>query len=181
MIIGIAGTLASGKGAVVEYLKTKGFAQYSSSGSLKEILTERGHPHTREYMSSLAEELLDTYKGGVLELNLQRAKKDRAKDFVLEAIHRMSEADFVRSVGGKIWGVDADLRIRYDRTLARGDGEKDAVTLEQFVESSAREDEGKRQVTSNIKSVIASADVVFMNNGTLEELYAQVDAALAKL
>lgn len=181
MIIGIAGTLAAGKGAVVQYLKSKGFAHYSSSDTLKKILRERGNPLTREYMSSLAEELLAAHEGGVLGMNMERAEKSGQENLVLEAIHRMSEADFIRSRGGKIWGVDADIKLRYERTLARADGEKDAVTYEQFLESSAREDEGKRQLTSNIKSVVASADTVFMNDGTLEELHAQVDTALANL
>lgn len=181
MIIGIAGTIGSGKGTIVEYLKQKGFAHYSSSNILKEILTKRGHPHTREYLSNLAEELLSEYPGGVLSLSLDRARKDGAKDFVLEAIHRMSEAEFVRSVGGKILGIDADIEVRYERISARKEGEKDAVTFEQFVESSAREDEGKRHLVSNIKSVINTADAVVTNNGTLEELHAQIDAVLEKL
>lgn len=181
MIIGIAGTLGAGKGTVVEYLKKKGFKDYSSSGILKEMLTERGHPHTREYLSNVAEELLATYPGGILSVSLLRAQKDGAENFILEAIHRMSEAEFVRRIGGKIVGVDADIRLRYERTLARKEGEKDAVAFEQFSESSAREDEGKRHLTSNIKSVINTADAIIQNNGTLEELHAQIDTALAQI
>ena len=181
MIIGITGTIGAGKGAVVEYLKEKGFKAYSSSGILKEILTERGHPHTREYLSNLAEELLATYPGGVLSISLERAKKDDVKNLILEAIHRVSEAEFVRSVGGKILGVDADLKLRYERTLARKEGAKDTVTFEQFKESSEREDEGKRHLTSNIRSVIQTADAVVQNNGTLADLHAQIDAVLSEI
>lgn len=181
MIIGIAGTLGAGKGTVVEYLKSKGFTHYSSSGILKEILTERGNPHTRDYMSALADELIAARPGGVLALSLERAKKDGAEDFVLEAIHRTSEADFIRSVGGKIIGVDADIKVRYERTVVRADGDKDRVTFEQFVEHSEREDEGKRHLTNNIRAVLNSADAIVMNNGTLEELHAQIDAVLAKI
>jgi dephospho-CoA kinase len=181
MIIGIAGTIGSGKGTVVEYLNTKGFKSYSSSGILKEILTERGQSHTRENMAHLAEELTASHPGGVLLISLERAQKEGVENFILEAIHRASEANFVRSVGGKILGVDADLKLRYERTLARNDGAKDAVTFEQFKESSEREDEGKRHLTNNIREVIESADAVVQNNGTLAELHAQVDEALEKL
>jgi dephospho-CoA kinase len=181
MIIGIAGTFASGKGTVVEYLKSKGFTHYSSSGRLKEILTERGLPQTRDNLSSVAEELLSKYKGGVLEFNLERAKQDGAEDIIVEAIHRMSEADFVRSVGGKILGLDADMKVRYERTLARGDGDKDAVTFEQFKEHAEREEEGRGNITSNIRAVIESADAIVVNNGTPEEMYPKIDEALKKL
>lgn len=178
MIIGIAGSLASGKGTVVDYLKAKGYAHYSSSGTLKRILTERGLPLDREHMSALAEELLKSHEGGILGVNLERAEKDGATNVVLEAIHRMSEADFVRSRGGKIWGVDADLEIRYQRTLLRKEGEKDAVTRERFMESIAREEEGKRDVSSNIRAVLDSADVLLMNNGTKQDLDKEIESAL---
>lgn len=181
MIIGIAGTFAAGKGAVVDYLKSKGFAHYSSSGTLKERLDEKGLPHTRENLAHAAENLLSTYTGGVLELNLERAEKAGEVNVVLEAIHRMSEADFIRSRGGVIVGVDADVELRYKRVQERGDGAKDAVTFEEFKIDMAREEEGKGMVTSNIRSVIQSADYVVMNNGTLEALHAQVDAILKKI
>lgn len=178
MIIGIAGTFASGKGTVVEYLKSNGFTHYSSSDTLKRILTERGQPLTREYMSALAEELLTLYEGGVLGKNFEQAEKDGAKNIVLEAIHRVSEADFVRSRGGKIWGVDADPKIRLQRIQTRGDGEKDAVSVEQLRKDIEREEEGKGSVTSNIREVLKTADVIILNNGTKQELDTEIEAAL---
>lgn len=178
MIIGVAGTLGSGKGTVVEYLKSKGYTHYSSSDTLKRILTERGHPLDREHMSHLAEELLTAHEGGVLGINLEQAEKDGAQNAVLEAIHRVSEADFVRSKGGKIWGVDADVEIRFQRSVARKEGEKDAVTHERFMESIAREEEGKRDLSSNIRAVLNNADVLLMNNGTKHDLDKEIEAAL---
>lgn len=178
MIIGLVGTLASGKGTVVEYLKTKGYAHYSSSGTLKEILDEQGLPHTRENLAAAAEGLLLKYKGGVLELNLVRAEQAGAKNVVLEAVHRKSEADFIRSRGGKIWGVDADVEVRYQRVMARKEGTKDEVSFEQFKSDMEREEEGKGSTTNNIRAVIDSADVVIMNNGTKQDLDKEIEAAL---
>jgi dephospho-CoA kinase len=181
MIIGIAGTIASGKGTVVEYLTKKGFAHYSVSGILKEILRERGLPETRTYMSPLANELLAKHEGGVLYLAHERATKSETKDYILESIHRTSEADYVRSIGGVIIGVDADLKKRYERTVLRKDGAKDDVTFEEFLEHAKREDEGEGGTGPNIRAVLSTADAVLMNNGTLEELHAQVDEALEKI
>lgn len=181
MIIGIAGTLAAGKGEVVAYLKSKGFKHYSSSAILKEILTQRGLPLTRDYMSPLADELMEKYPGGILSLSFERATQDQATDFVLEALHRKSEADFVRSLGGKIIGVDADVEKRFQRTVARGDGAKDQVTHDQFLTHVEHEDEGKGATGSHIREVLNTADAVIMNNGTLEDLHAEVDKALARI
>lgn len=181
MILGIAGTIGSGKGTVVEYLKQKGFAHYSSSDTLREILRERGLPDTRLEMSKLANELMERYPGGVLTMSENRAKADGALNYILESIHRESEAAYVRSIGGKILGVDADLRTRYERTVVRADGEKDAVTFENFVESSNREDEGRGETGANIRAVIRTADATVTNDGTLEDLQQQVDEALKTL
>jgi len=178
MIIGITGTIGAGKGTVVEYLKSKGFSHYSSSGTLKAILQERGLPQTRTHMSPLADELMAKYPGGIMHFSHERAQNDGAKDYVLEAIHRPSEADYVRSMGGIIWGVDADLDKRYERTMRRHEGEKDQVTYEQFLEHSKREDEGQGGRGNNIRAVISSADTVLTNNGTPQELYQQVEVAL---
>jgi dephospho-CoA kinase len=179
MIIGIAGTIGAGKGTVVAYLKQKGFAHYSASGTLKEILIERGLPQTRDYMSPLSNELSAQYPGGVLHLIHEQAKKDGAEHYVLESIHRPSEAEYVRRIGGVIWGVDADLDKRYERTIKRKEGEKDEVTYEQFVAHAKREDEGAG-VGNNIREVLKEADEVFQNNGTQDELYNQIELALSK-
>jgi dephospho-CoA kinase len=181
MIIGIAGTFASGKGVVVDYLKEKGFAHYSSSNTLKEILDTKGLPHTRENLSAAAEALLAEYPGGVLEMNLQSAEKAGQSHVVLESVHRMSETDFIRSRGGKILGVDADVAIRYERAQNRGEGVKDFVTFEQFKIDMAREEEGKGSITSNINEVIQNADHVIMNDGTLEALHTQINKILERM
>jgi dephospho-CoA kinase len=181
MILGIAGTIGGGKGTVVDYLKTKGFGHYSSSDILKEILTERGLSHTRAHMSALADELMRNREGGILGYAHERAEKDGVTDYILEAIHRESEAAYVRSIGGKILGVDAPLKARYERTQKRADGDKDAVTFEEFVQNSEREDEGKTGSGPNIRAVLKSADALIMNDGSLEELHRKIDAALVAL
>jgi dephospho-CoA kinase len=181
MIIGITGTIGAGKGTVVEYLKSKGFTHYSASGLLKEIATERGLPLTRTHLSPLADELAATHEGGIFHLMHERAVQEGAVDYVLESIHRPSEAEYVRSIGGVILGVDADLRTRYERTVARKEGEKDDVTFEQFVEHSKREDDGATGTGPNIRAVLATADGMIENNGTIDDLHSRVDYLLTTL
>ena len=153
MIIGIAGTIGAGKGTVVKYLKNHGFAHYSSSDILKEMLQEQGLPQTRLELSKLADELSKQYEGGILQLSHEHAKKDGVKDYILEAIHRESEADYIRKLGGVVLGVDADIRERYQRSVKRQEGEKDNVTYEEFVVNSEREDDGKGSGAPNIRAV----------------------------
>ncbi len=181
MIIGITGTLGAGKGTVVEYLKSKGFEHYSSSGILKEVLAGQGLPATRENMSKLADELMQKHAGGVLHLSHEKAEAAGLENYILESIHRVSEAEYIRSIGGKVLGVDADIEKRYERAIKRKEGEKDNVTFEQFVSDTKREEEGATGSGPNIRAVLKIADAVVLNNGSLEELHAQVEEALKKL
>jgi len=181
MIIGIAGTLGAGKGTVVEYLKQEGFLHYSSSGRLKEILEERGLLSDRPHLSALADELLQTYQGGVLEASYKKAQAEGAKNYILESIHRLSELEFMRSIGAIIIGVDAETNVRYERSVRRQEGEKDNVTYDEFLSHIEREENGKGEGTPNIRAVLEQADFVLNNNGTLAELHQQIDEILQKI
>lgn len=184
MIIGLTGTIGAGKGTVVEYLKSKGFAHYSLSKLLGELVEKEGNPKKREFLSPMATRLQKEYPGGVAEKSYrEKFLTENPEHAVFEAIHRQSEAKFLRSIGGKIIGIDADLEARYERTTLRNEGEKDRVSFEDFKKQAHIEDEGGGDALrdNNIRSVINGADMVFMNNGTPEELRTQVDTALAKL
>lgn len=181
MIIGIAGTIGAGKGTVVEYLKSKGFISYSSSKLLGELVEKDGNPRTRNFLSPMATRLQKEYPGGVVEKNYrEKYLLEKTERTIFEAIHRQSEANFLRTVGGVIIGVDADLETRYNRTKLRNEGEKDQKSLEDFKEQSRIEDEGGGDVSrdNNIREVINNADIVLTNNGTQEELFAQIEKAL---
>ncbi len=179
MIIGIAGTLGAGKGTVVAYLTSKGFAHYSSSTILGQILTERGIESTRENLSELANELMRQYEGGILHYSHELAKKNADTQYILESLHRVSEGEYIKKIGGVILGVDADVRVRYERTQARQEGKKDEVTYEEFLADSAREDEGKTGSGPNIKAVIKMADYVIENNTTIADLHTSIDDFLS--
>ncbi len=181
MIIGIVGTLGAGKGTVVEYLKQKGFDHYSSSDILREISKERGVVDTRENLSALADELQKKLLGGILQESYERAKRIGSENFILEAIHRVGEATYLHSVGGVLIGVDADIRVRYERIIKRKEGTKDNVTFEQFVNDTEREDEGQTGKGPHIRAVLKMADYIVENNGTLEELHAQIEEVLVQI
>jgi dephospho-CoA kinase len=181
MIIGIAGTIGAGKGTVVEYLKSKGFVSYSSSALLGQLVEQEGNPRVREFLSKMATRLQTEYPGGVVEKNYrEKYLSEKSENVIFEAIHRISEAEFLRSVGGYIIGVDADLETRYQRTRNRNEGEKDQGDFEYFKKQSEVEDDGGGDYTrdNNIRAVINSATCVIQNNGTLEELEAQIEVFL---
>lgn len=184
MIIGITGSIGGGKGTVVDYLiEKKGFAHYSSSGLLTEILEERRETVDRDGMNRIANELRTANPdGGVPAETYKRYQADGSPEYaIFEALHNVAEVKFIQSIGGIVIGVTADPEVRYDRIKARG-SVKDNVTKEEFIEQQKREEEGTDDPNkSNIYAALKQADYIIENNGTLEELHQQIDDVLIKL
>lgn len=182
MLIGIVGTLGSGKGTVVKYLvEEKGFSHYSSSGFLTQMLQERGDGIDRDNMARIAREIRAQDPNGVPKLTYEQVQKDKPKHAILEALHTVGEVEFVRSVGGIILGVDADVDLRFKRIQKRG-SVKDNVSYEKFLSQVEREEGGGDDSSGhNIRGAINVADYTITNNGTLEELYSQIDEVLEKI
>lgn len=179
MIIGITGTLGAGKGAIVDYLvEKKGFVHYSSSDLLREMLMERDDHIDRDSLAVFGRQIRATDPAGVPKLTYERLKKDDPENAVLEALHSKGEAEFVRGIGGKIVGVDADVKTRYERITKRG-SEKDNVTFEKFLAQTKREEASVEDATGHsIRDVLDMADAVIENNGSLDELHEKIERLL---
>jgi len=178
MILGLVGTLGAGKGTVVQYLTSKGFAHYSASGYLKETLLARGIAPNRDSYSALAGDIRSANEAGLAKILYERCLVDGAQNAVLESLHDVGEAVFIKEIGGVLLGVDSDMEVRYERAVLRG-SEKDHVTFEEFKTHMQREEEGVGP--HNIRKALVLADHMIMNNGTIDELHNAVDQWLAKL
>lgn len=183
MIIGITGSIGGGKGTVVDYLKEKkNFTHYSSSDLLVDILKERGEEIDRDGMGRIANELRAQNPAGVPAETYKQYEKDGSpENAIFEALHSVPEVEFVKSIGGKVIAVTADSDIRYERIKARG-SVKDNISKEKFIEQQQREEIGSDDPNkNNIFDAINAADFVLQNNGSIEELYSQVDAVLREV
>jgi len=178
MIIGITGTLGAGKGTVVSRLKEKGFLHFSSSGLLTEILQERGEEVDRDAMARTGRELRKGNPAGVPKENYTRANLSEGANAVFESLHSVEEAEFIKSVGGFVLGIDAPIEVRYERITKRG-SVKDRVSYEKFKEQTDREEREETVHTGHsIRGAMKLADYVIENSNSLEDLHAQVDKAL---
>lgn len=177
MIIGITGTLGAGKGTVVEYLKQHGFTHYSVRDFLVEEINKRGLEKNRDNMLAVANDLRSTYGPGYIAEQLTERATKAGGDAVIESIRSVGEAEYLKNNGAMLWAVDADQRARYERIVPRG-SETDKVTFEKFQSDEAAEFANEDPTKPNLKKLIEIADAVFLNNGTQEELFAQVEKAL---
>lgn len=178
MIIGITGTLGAGKGTVVEYLKTKGFKHFSVRDFLNEELARRGLVSNRDNMLAVANDLRRAHGPGFIAEQLAGSALQEGEDAVIESIRSLGEGATIKSRGGRMWAVDADIKKRYERITKR-QSETDKVSFEKFVSDEQAEFANTDPSKNNLKGLIATADAVFQNNGTQEELFAQVEKALA--
>ena len=178
MIIGVTGTNGAGKGTVVDYLvKNKGFAHFSARGFITEEILRRGLEVNRDNTNLVANDLRKIYHPAYIAEQLFEQASAKGDNAIIESIRTVGEAEFLKSKSALIWAVDADRKVRYERSVLRG-SDLDKISFEKFCEQEDREMDQKEKFDMNIKGVMAMADHIFTNNGTQEELFAQIEEAL---
>lgn len=166
LVIGIAGTIAAGKTTVGAYLREKGFSYSRYSLLIARLLKERGEKVSRSSLQKAGGELFDSRKQ--YDLN------------------KMVDSD----VSGNRMIVIDGMRHYEDITYWKEKSFRNFYLL--YIEASAeicamRYDEEDFQqanvhhVEQEIPSLREYADAIIDNNGTFEELYAQIDEFLGAL
>lgn len=171
-VIGLVGPIASGKGTVAQILKELGFEYYSLSDRIREELTRRGLPITRQWLQDMGDELRLKYGEDILaERTLEFLGASNSGRIVIESIRNPAEARLLKEqLGATIIGVNASPEIRYRRVVERNRG-GEPVSWEEFLAMDGRET-GK--VTDshkiNIVGCLDLADHIIINEGTPDDL-----------
>ena len=177
-IVGLTGELCAGKDTFAEYLvNSRGFIHISLSDILREDLRRQGMPVTRENLVWLGNDLRLKLGGGVLsERALSKALDGR--NYIITSIGTVEEiAALHRHPRFRLVFLDAPEQRRYEWFSARK-REEEKTNLEEFQKLQHKERTGggaKFRETDNCKR---EADLIISNDGTKEELYTKIDAAL---
>lgn len=182
IIIGLTGTLGAGKGTIVDYLvKQKGFAHFSVRGFLLDRICQLGLPENRDSMFNLANELRAAYGPSYVVDQLFEEAQKSGKESIIESIRTTGEIDSLRKRGTfYLFAVDADPKLRFERIQLR-QSVTDQVSFKTFLENEQRESVSTNPGVQNLQACIREADFVFLNNGTMQELFQEVDAILRRL
>lgn len=182
IVIGITGTLGSGKGTIVDYLVSKkGFEYYSVRAYLIEIIRKKGLPVNRDSMVVVANDLRKQNSPSFIIDELYKQAVEIGKNCIIESIRTVGEIESLRQKGSFfLFAVDADPRIRYQRIFERR-SETDMIDYETFLENEKREMRTRDPNKQNLQKCIKKADFVLNNNGSFEDLHRQIDEILLKI
>jgi len=182
IIFGITGTLGAGKGTVVDYLvNKKGFIHFSVREFLLEEIRKQHLPENRDSMVIVANNLRSKYGSSYIVDELCKRAKMSGENTIIESIRNVGEIISLRNAEKfYLIAVDALQSLRYERIMIRN-SETDSISYEEFVSNENREMQSDNPSAQNIQACIELADVVFFNNGTQEELHAQIENYLLQI
>ncbi len=178
-IIALTGPIACGKDVIKKYLEQKYGAQsVKFSQILRDVLNRLTVPLERENLQLLSTVLRQNFGEDLLARNIaEDAKKATSDIVILDGVRRMADIEHAQKLEGFVLvRIDATPEIRFQRAVIRnenvGDSEK---TFEHFLKD--HETEADKEVPVVMSLATHSLD----NNGSIEELYKQIDELLLKI
>jgi dephospho-CoA kinase len=180
MIIALTGSFGAGKGAVVDYLIGKGFKHFSARAFITEEIEKRGLPTNRDSMIVVSNDLRAMHGPSHIIDSLHQRAGSADCNAVIESVRAVAEVRRLQELGATVIGVDADPQTRYERAVKRG-SETDRVSFDEWLEHERKESNPDDPTKQDVFGALKASDYILQNNGSLEDLYAQVEAVLAKI
>jgi dephospho-CoA kinase len=185
-VIGITGTIASGKDTVKKILQSK-FNCYtiSLSSIIKaELEKKKNKNFNRKDLQDLGNELRRKYGKKILAmLAVEYLQRDK-EVIIVDGIRNPGEVDYLREKFKDkfvLIGVDAPAEIRFERIKKRNDV-FDPKTWEEFLELDKRDQgENEPEYGQRTRDCLAKADFLIINDSSLEEFERKVNEIVSKI
>jgi len=179
IIIGLVGEIASGKDVTKKYLELNYGASYHRfSTILRDLLSRLYLPIERNNMQEMSTLLRQKFGEDVLaKIITEDVKNDAHEIVVVDGIRREADMIYLRTLPGfNLISLDVESKIRYERLVKRKENADDATkTYEQFIA------DGQKETELEIYKVMSRADYKLNNNGSLKELYSQIETIMLAL
>lgn len=179
IIIGLVGEVASGKDVTKKYLEVNyGASCHRFSTILRDILNRLYLPIVRENMQDISTLLRQKFGEDLLaKIVTEDAKNDAHEIVVVDGIRRAADMTYLRKLPGFVLiSIEVEARLRYERLVKRKENADDAnKTYEQFLL------DGQKETEVQIAEVMKEADYRLDNNGSLKDLYTQIEKIIIDL
>lgn len=183
-MIGLTGTIASGKEAAASLLVAAGFTYFSLSDRVREEASRRGVvAASREELQRIGNELRASVGPSIWAARtFERIVAAGVTEAVVDGFRNPQEVTYFRErVGFYLVAVDAPTDLRF-RRLRERQRQGDPETRAEFLRLDARdhgvgETEGGQQVGACLKL----AQFTLWNDGSLEDLQRELSAVLAEV
>jgi len=175
-VIAILGMPGAGKGVASEAAKRLGLEVLVLGDVIREETERRGLEPTPENVGRVMLQVRkDEGPAVVVKRLAPKIEATKSQTLVVEGIRSEDEVRELKSKFDVVtFGIHASPRTRFQRLLARGRSD-DPKTWDTFYERDSRE------LNVGLCRVIALADILLLNEGTIDDLQSGFSAALKKL
>lgn len=179
LILGFVGEIASGKGAACDYLIKKHQAGYHRFSTILRDILDRLHlEQSRENMQKLSTSLRQIFSEDIFaKVIAEDVNQDPADIICVDGIRRPADIVYLKKLPSfYLIHVVANEKIRFERLAKRSENSDDRnKTFAEFQKESQNESE------QNIRLIAAEARHTIENNGSSENLCANLETLLEKL
>ncbi|MBD3330247.1 dephospho-CoA kinase [Candidatus Peregrinibacteria bacterium] len=183
MIIGLTGSMGSGKGEVVNILKSMGYEYITLSTMVREEAQRQGIKEERTKLMEIGNNMRKQEGAGVLaQRALKKISDSKHENWVIDGIRNPAEIEELKKGDGvNVIAVYADKEILIERILER-DRASDPKSRMDIANKIDREwGFGEPEEGQQVGKCIEMADQVLKNEGTLEDLNRQFMAYYGQL
>lgn len=185
MLIGVVGLNGSGKDSFAQHLVEEyNFAHIDLGEEVRSELKRLGCNHLdRNEMRELGDGRRKSF-GYDYWAKKALEKYQSNLNFVITSLRHPAETELIVSKGGTIIEVFADLKTRFERTVARtknsANEHGDVTSFEEFKFKQDRELQDPDPARMQITKCIALAQFRVDNNGSLSAFFSRIDEFMSK-
>lgn len=178
IIIGIVGEMGSGKSTVSRYIAKKYHASsYRFSDMLRDILEKLCIPVTRDNLIDLFLILAPRFGEDVLAAPMKKkVDEDSNSCIVVEGIRRPADISHLEELPHFfLIGIQSDQQDRFNRVNNRHERIDDQKNYQEFIQ------DHQKQTEVFAPTMAKRAKYLITNNGSIEDLYNEVDKVMQKI
>jgi dephospho-CoA kinase len=178
-LIAFTGMPASGKSEAVQLAKNKGIQVIRMGDMVWEETKQQGKPLNDKNVGDVAYSMRENYGMDIWAKRTVEKIRSMKKSplLVIDGVRNMEEIEYFKKELGMdflVIAIDTSDELRRKRAISRGrtDDSKNIKDLEE---------RDKREIRWGLQKVIADADIIIPNNGTIENFKKHVLTVLKKL